>query len=152
MKFQFEILVQGRKNLLWLLEPYSIAQLNQIPTGFKNNLVWNLGHVIVSHQNLCYKLSGLPLNIPDEYVQQFAKGTAPADPIDEKKVAQLKSLAISTAEQFQDDYHQGIFKAYQSYQSIYGVELQTIEDAIIFNNTHEGLHLGYMMAMRKRIV
>ena len=133
-------------------EPYSIAQLNQIPPGFKNNLVWNLGHVMVSHQNLCYKLSGLPVNIPDEYVQQFSKGTAPTDSIGEQEVAQLKSLAISTAEQFQVDYDKGIFKAYQSYQSIYGVELQTIEDAVIFNNTHEGLHLGYMMAMRKLIV
>ena len=31
----------------------------------------------------------------------------------------------------------------------YNVILKTVEDAIVFNNIHEGLHLGYMMALNR---
>ena len=151
MKFQFDILSQSRKNLLTLLAPYTTDQLNHIPSGFKNNLAWNLGHVIVSQQLLCYKLSGLPLSIPQELVEKFRRGTVPEKPLNDQEINQLKSLATQTADKFREDYHKGIFKEYQGYQSQFGVKLECLEDAIVFNNTHEGLHLGYIMAMRKSI-
>ena len=152
MHFKFDILAQSRKNLLGLLAPLNIDQLNQIPSGFKNNLIWNLGHVIVSHQVLCYKFSGLPFTIPEEYVERFKRGTVPDNPVDQQEVDLLKQLAISTVSRFREDYEMGTFKTYQSYQSLYGVKLQSIEDALVFNITHEGLHLGYIMAMKKLIV
>jgi hypothetical protein len=151
MQYQFEMLRQGRKNMLALLEPYSLEQLNRISTGFKNNLIWNFGHVIVSHQILCYKFSGLPAAIPESIIDQFKKGTIPAKPVSEKELEELKAIAVETVEIFQRDYKMGIFKKYQGYQSHYGVRINSIEDAIVFNNTHEGLHLGYVMAMRKLI-
>ncbi|RZL12338.1 MAG: DinB family protein, partial [Pedobacter sp.] len=44
----------------WLstIEELSTEQMNFIPVGFKNNLAWQLGHVVVSQQILCYRLSG----------------------------------------------------------------------------------------------
>ena len=151
MKFQFDILSQSRKNLLALLAPYNNDQLNHIPVGFKNNLAWNLGHVIVSQQLLCYKLSGLPLTIPQELVEQFRRDTIPVNPLNDQEINRLKGLAIESADKFREDYYSGVFKEYQGYQSLYGVKLETLKDAIVFNNTHEGLHLGYVMAMRKLI-
>lgn len=73
------------------------------------------------------------------------------DPLDQDQINQLKTLAVETAARFKEDYQKGIFKEYQSYQSHYGVELNSIEDAMVFNNTHEGIHLGYMMALRKTL-
>jgi hypothetical protein len=151
MEFQFDILSQSRSNLLALLAPFTHDELNQIPSGFKNNLAWNLGHVIVSQQLLCYKLSGLPLNIPQELVEQFRRGTIPLNPLSDQEINRLKSLATQTADKFREDYNNGLFEEYQGYQSLYGVKLESLDDAIVFNNTHEGLHLGYVMAMRKLI-
>jgi len=151
MEFQFDILSQSRSNLLALLAPYTNDQLNHIPSGFKNNLAWNLGHVVVSQQLLCYKLSGLPLTIPEDLVEQFRRGTIPVNPLNDQEINRLKSLASHTADKFREDYKKGRFKEYQGYQSLYGVKLERLEDAIVFNNAHEGLHLGYMMAMRKLI-
>lgn len=151
MEFQFDILAQSRKNLLSLLAPYTNDQLNQIPSGFKNNLAWNLGHVIVSQQLLCYRLSGLPLSIPEELVEQFRRGTIPVNPLNDQEINRLKSLATETVDKFREDYDNGIFKEYQGYQSLFGVKLESLEDAMVFNNTHEGLHLGYVMAMQKLI-
>ncbi|WP_407635809.1 DinB family protein [Solitalea canadensis] len=38
---------------------YTIDQLNKVPAGFNNNLIWNIGHEIVAQQALIYKSSGL---------------------------------------------------------------------------------------------
>jgi len=151
MQFQFDILRQSRKNLIALLEPYTLDQLNQIPSGFKNNLVWNFGHVLVSQQVLCYGLSGLKPVVSERIIEKFRKGTAPDSPVSSNEFEELKMLAGETIDTLQRDYQQGIFKEYKEYQSHFGVLINGIEDAIVFNIAHEGLHMGYIMAMRKLI-
>lgn len=147
MNFEFDLLTQGRKNLLGLLRSFSDEQLNLVPPGFKNNLIWNLGHIIVSQQIICYKYSGITPVIPSHYLDLFKKGTAPDGSIQHEDIAILKELAIDTVVKLREDYQNGIFKEYEGFQSQYGVRLSTIEDAIVFNNTHEGIHLGYIMAL-----
>ena len=147
--YELKMLGQGRKNLVDLISQYNDKQVNLVPSGFKNNLIWNFGHIIVSHQTLCYKYSGLESVVPAAIIDQFKRGTGPMDSLNQDQINQLKMLAVETATRFKEDYQKGIFKEYQSYQSLYGVELNSIEDAMMFNNTHEGIHLGYMMAMRK---
>ncbi len=151
MNYELNMLAQGRKNLVGLISRHNDKQLNLIPSGFKNNLIWNFGHIIVSHQILCYQKSGLDPVVPAAYIDQFKRGTTPADPLDQDQINQLKTLAVETTTRFKEDYQKGIFREYQSYQSLYGVELNSIEDAIVFNNTHEGIHLGYMMALGKSL-
>jgi len=149
MNFEFDLLTQGRKNLLGLLRSFSDEQLNLVPPGFKNNLIWNLGHIIVSQQIICYKYSGITPVIPSRYIDLFKKGTAPDGSIQHEDIAILKELAIDTVVKLSEDFQNGIFKEYEGFQSQYGVRLSTIEDAIVFNNTHEGIHLGYIMALIK---
>ena len=149
VSYELEMLTQGRKNLISLISMYNNEQVNLIPSGFKNNLIWNFGHITVSHQILCYQNSGLDPVVPAAIIDQFKRGTAPVDPLDQDQVNQLKTLAVETAIRFKEDYRNGIFIEYQSFQSLYGVTLNSIEGAIVFNNTHEGIHLGYMMAMSK---
>ncbi|MCB0460976.1 MAG: DinB family protein, partial [Flavobacteriaceae bacterium] len=57
MEKQVEILKANRKGILSLIEGLSIMQLNKIPQGFKNNIAWNVAHLLVTQQLLCYKLS-----------------------------------------------------------------------------------------------
>jgi len=149
VSYELDMLAQGRDNLVGLISRHSEEHVNLIPSGYKNNLIWNFGHITVSHQILCYKNSGLDPVVPAAIIDQFKRGTAPVDPLDQDQVNQLKTLAVETAIRFKEDYRNGIFIEYQSFQSLYGVTLNSIEDAIVFNNTHEGIHLGYMMAMSK---
>jgi hypothetical protein len=50
-----------------------LDQLNTIPEGYSNNLIWNIAHIIVLQQMLVYKLSGLPMMISDEMVEEYKK-------------------------------------------------------------------------------
>lgn len=58
---------------------------------------------------------------------------------------------LPTAQQAALDYERGLFREFKAYQTSYGAKLKDIEQALQFNNVHEGLHLGYMMALRKGV-
>lgn len=40
-------------------DKYNLEQLNKIPPRFSNNLIWNIGHLIIIQQALIYKYSDL---------------------------------------------------------------------------------------------
>jgi hypothetical protein len=44
----FETTRTSRKVLLQFLENYTLVQLNKIPEGFNNNLIWNIAHIVVT--------------------------------------------------------------------------------------------------------
>ena len=48
MEATFRIWETSRRIYLKFLENYSLEQLNSIPAGMSNNLIWNMGHVLVS--------------------------------------------------------------------------------------------------------
>lgn len=144
--------IQATRTLfLKLVDGLSIDQLNKIPEGFNNNIIWNFGHVIVSQQILCYKLAGLPLKIDEAYISKYSKGTKPESFIDENELAFLKQQATQLIDELIADIEKGLLNNYTNYTTSFGIALNSIEDAVKFLTMHEGLHLGYAMAL-KRIV
>lgn len=151
MQRTFEITTTSRKIVSQFLDNYSLEQLNNIPVGFKNNLIWNIAHVIVTQQLLVYKFSGLPMLVSEELVQKYMKGTKPEINATQAEVEELKILVSKTINQTKEDYDNGIFENYEEYPTSTGFVLGNVEDAMAFNNFHEGLHIGIMMSLRKLI-
>ncbi len=149
MHYQFEILAKTRANIIKVLNSLTIDQLNHIPKGFNNSVFWNGAHSLVSQQLLCYKRANAELRLPNDYIDKFRKGTAPTDIAKQADLDFLIDQLQQTHNYIIEDYENGIFKEYQHYETSYGVLLSSIEDAIAFNNTHEALHLGYMMAQKR---
>ncbi|WP_108808077.1 DinB family protein [Aquimarina spinulae] len=141
----------NRKMLEKMLDSYSLDQLNEIPEGFKNNLIWNIAHVVVTQQLLVYKLSGLPMMIDDEMVDLYRKGTKTERPATVEEVSEIKKLLFTTLDKTEKDLNDDIFKNYNDYETSTGFVLKSVEDAMNFNNYHEGIHLGYILALRKAI-
>ena len=140
MEKQFEILKANRLIILKIIEDLSLKQLNKIPEGFRNNIAWNVAHLPVIQQLLCYKLSGLPINVNDE-----------SDDMTQQELETIKDLYVKQIAQFKEDYHNNKFTAYNTYPTSANVTLHTINDAIAFNNFHEGLHLGYILALKNTL-
>ena len=107
MKHTIESLSKGRTLLLKLIEGLTIEQLNKIPEGFKNNIAWNVAHLVVTQQLLCYKLSGLPCLISDEMINLYRKGTAPEQEVTAEEFETIKELLISLPVQFEKDFRSG---------------------------------------------
>ncbi len=141
----------NRKMLEKLLDSYSLDQLNEVPGEFKNNLIWNIAHVVVTQQLLVYKLSGLPMMIDDEMVDLYRKGTKTERPATAEEVSEIKKLLFTTLDKTEKDLSNDIFKNYNDYETSTGFVLKSVEDAMNFNNYHEGIHLGYILALRKAI-
>lgn len=141
----------NRKMLEKMLDSYSLDQLNEVPEGFKNNLIWNIAHMVVTQQLLVYKLSGLPMMIDNEMVDLYRKGTKTERPATAEEVSEIKKLLFTTLDKTEKDLSNDIFKSYNDYETSTGFVLKSVEDAMNFNNYHEGIHLGYILALRKAI-
>jgi len=149
MESAFKIWTRSRSFYSDFLEKYSLEQLNTIPQGFSNNLIWNIGHIIVAQQGLVYRPSGLPMNISDELYARYKPGTKPTTADTQETVDLFKKLLPSLITQTKYDYDKGIFGNYKEYTTLTGFHLASVKEAIDFNNYHEGLHLGLMMNIRK---
>ena len=151
MDFQFYVLNATRENVLRVMDGLTMEQLNKIPSGFNNNLIWNFGHIVVTQQLLNYALSDLPMHLSDDIVNKYRKGSKPDLIVSEAEFEMLKTAAFDLIETLKKDYEAGIFKAYKSYTTSYNTTLTSIEEAINFNNVHEALHFGVIMALKKLV-
>ncbi len=151
ISFHLHLLNQTRQNFLNLIQDLSVEQLNKIPDGHKNNIIWNFGHVVVTQQILCYKLSGLAMYLDNEIIDKYRKGSNPSNQVTEEEIDMLKKAALELVEQTKLDYIEGKFKNFEKYPTSYGIELTHIEEAVSFNNTHEGLHFGIAMSLKKLV-
>ncbi|MFP9097631.1 DinB family protein [Flavobacterium sp. RHBU_24] len=109
METEFKITRRLRELFSVYFENYTLEQLNKIPVGFNNNLIWNIGHIIVSQQSLVYKGSGLPANIDEVLFSLYARGTKPERDITQAEADELKTLLFSLTEKTEDDYASGLF-------------------------------------------
>ena len=151
MEATFRIWQTSRGLYQNFLDSYSLEQLNTIPVGMSNNLIWNIGHVIVSQQKLVYALSGLPMHIPDSLFEKYQNGSRPDGKTTQAEVDEIKKLLSEMVEKTKTDFEAGIFKEFHSYQTKTGFHLGTLKEAVEFNNYHEGIHLGIMMSIKKHI-
>ena len=151
MNWAFDITLKSRAVLKNFIETNSLEELNKIPPGFKNNIIWNIGHTIAVQQSLVYKLSGLPTLISNEMLTDFAKGTKPERNLTQAEVDEIKVLLFSTIEKSKEDYENKLFQNYHEYTVVTKNILTNVEEAIAFNNFHEGIHLGYILALKHSI-
>lgn len=151
MDYTFDITLKTRAIFKNFLETFSLEQLNKKPEGFNNTIYWNIKHVVITQQLLTYALSGLPTLISEAEIEAFRKGSKTEAEATQEDVDTLKAQLFSTVEQTQIDYKEGKFKTYTEYTVSTKSVLSNIDEALAFNNFHEGIHLGYILAMKKTI-
>lgn len=140
----------NRTSLHKIIEILTPEQLYNIPKGFKNNIIWNMGHILVTEQLLSYKLSGLELPIHEKYVKLYGKGSLPKKDVSTEDIEEVKTL-LNAIKKTEKDYNNGVFKTYNTYPTSTGIVLKNIEDALQFNTFHEGIHLGIILSIKKLV-
>ncbi|RBQ02850.1 DinB family protein [Pedobacter miscanthi] len=140
-----------RAFIIELVKDLNTEQLNKIPKGFNNNIIWNIAHLTAAQQNLCYVRSGLPVTVESEYFTPFLSGTKPGHFIGKEEINSIFDILLSSIDRLASDYTSGIFKQFDPWDKRYGMKLNSIEDAINFVPFHEGMHIGYIMALKKLV-
>ena len=151
MEFSIDTTYKTRLILDRFLENLSLEQLNTVPPNFRNNIFWNIKHVVVTQQLLVYNLSGLPMAITENEVAGYRKGSQVTGDVDQEAVDLLRKQLFSLLDKTRADYNKGLFSRYKEYTVTTGTTLTDVDEAIEFNNFHEGLHLGYVMAIKRAL-
>lgn len=150
MNIEIENIKRTRIYLLDLIKELSIEQLNEIPIGLRNNVIWNVGHLLVSQQHICYLRAGQKMAIDDKYSPLYKTGSSPEKFVEDLEVERIKHLFISSIDQFENDYSNNLFSNFNGWTTQrYGqLKISNIDEAISFVFYHEGLHAGYIMTLK----
>jgi hypothetical protein len=149
----FEFIINSRKSFIRLIDGLTVEQLNKIPDGFNNNIIWNFGHIVVSTQTLCYVRTGILQDASTVKFNEFyRKDTKPTYTVTEKEVAELKTIAIDSIKKIEEDYTNGVFANITPFAtSTYSTQMNSIEEILITTVGHDNLHFGYSWALKKGI-
>ncbi len=151
MDYSLDITRKGRVILDKFLTEIPLELLNKVPKGFNNNIFWNIKHVVVTQQLLVYNLSELPMQLTADEVAAYRKGSKAEGPVDAQAVELLRDQLFTTLDKTHADYNKGLFNRYNDYTVSTGTTLTSVDDALEFNNFHEGIHLGYILALKRSL-
>ncbi|SDG31361.1 DinB superfamily protein [Pedobacter terrae] len=149
----FDFIINSRTAFIKLVDSLTIEQLNKIPDGYNNNIIWNFGHIVVSTQTLCYVRTGILQDAASVKFNEFyKKDTKPSYLVTEQEVAEFKVIAIESIEKIKADYEAGKFGSITPFTTAtYGVQLNSIEEVLITTIGHDNVHYGYASALKKHL-
>jgi len=149
----FDFIINSRKAFIKLIDDLTIEELNKIPDGYNNNIIWNFGHIVVSTQTLCYVRTGVLQDTASvKFNEYYKKDTKPSYTVTEEEVAELKAIALESIEKIKDDYAKGKFSSITPFTTAtYGVQMNSIEEILITTIGHDNVHQGYAWALKKLV-
>lgn len=149
----FQYVKRTRTRFTDLVNKLSLEQLNTIPDGFRNNIIWNYGHIVVSTQGLCYLRTQVVKDRSSvRFLSTYQKGSKPERWIDIAEIEELKLLSATTIERLMTDYKQGFFENITPFATdSYGYEMNSIEEVITCSLAHDNMHYGYALAQNKLV-
>lgn len=151
MQKQFEVMKKIRVWLIDFVSDLTIDELNEVPKGFNNNIAWNLAHLVATQQLLVYRNSNQTPLVNDAFIDSYKPGTRPEAFMDEALMNDVRRMLIEHVDRSESDYNAGLFKTYNTFQNRYGIGVEKVEDVLAMLDMHEGLHLGYIMALKRTL-
>lgn len=148
---QIAIIRRFRLMLVELTDSLTLEQLNKVPDGFRNNIIWNIGHLLVTLPGIAYRPAGLPVIVDSLLWHSYKPESTPSQDIDAETIRKIKELFLSTLDQFEQDLKDNKFTAYTPWVTRLGTPINNFGDAMALITNHEGLHTGYIMALRKLV-
>ncbi|OZM56309.1 hypothetical protein CIB95_12910 [Lottiidibacillus patelloidae] len=135
-----------------LLESTTEELADQIPTGFNNNIRWNLGHIYVSLDNLLYSHLGEEPEISDDYFNMFHFNTSPADWKDKPPtLEELKEKLVSQEKRIKETFTGRLNEQGEKPFNLGVVQLDSLAEVLNFALWHEGTHRGTIIAIKRAL-
>jgi hypothetical protein len=144
----FKLMELVRSQTVQWIEAVDPAIVDIMPPNYNNTIHWHVGHILLVQDRVTLRLNGLPIGLPDDYMNWFANGTKPAD-------WQTKPPAVSTLLQQLKEQGERIksqlLGKLDNKLAIPFFELETVSQSLSFSLFHEGQHLGFMKALKRAI-
>lgn len=154
-KILFDDLVAVRTETLKVMEGITEELADRIPTGFRNNIRWQLGHIYTITEFLAFLKLNLPMNLPEGFVDRFSSGKSPLDETDKSvpmpTLPELESLLKEQWDRIRDALTGRLNESTPTLMTSIGLGLNTPEQLIRYNMYHEGLHCGIISVYKKML-
>ncbi|WDF55865.1 DinB family protein [Mucilaginibacter sp. KACC 22063] len=79
-------MAEGRRQLLGWTKELTENQYNFIPPGFNNNIIWNMGHLLVVSESLLYQNTPQLYPVYEFTNSHFEKGSKPNKIVNEAEI------------------------------------------------------------------
>ena len=135
-----------RRTIAFTLSRLSLDQINHIPDGQSNNIIWNAAHLISVQQLLVNRRSDAAYTEGKDITAFYKPGTKPEGDVTQEFVDYIRERLVGASIQMEEDYKAGLFDTYEPFETRTRVKLENATDAINFVLFHEGIHLGYIMS------
>ncbi|GEM_PF-2244766 len=124
----------------------------RMPEGFRNNLHWQLGHLLYTQGVTLYEWCGQPSPIPRGFAAYFGLGTSPEDwdsLVPDWEILQVMALKQLRAlpQHVTGRLHLPLRKPFK----LMNISMATAGDTLPFLLAHEGEHLGHIKRLRKAV-
>ncbi|MCA1061024.1 DinB family protein [Rossellomorea aquimaris] len=143
-----------RMRTLAALDATTEQLADEIPEGFKNSIRWNLGHILLSQENLLYSFVGENdrKSLPPEYGELFGFNTSPKT---------WESLTPPTLSELRDKLEAQPLRIKEAFTGrldqlgekpfVLGehTTFTTLAEVLSFANWHEGLHQGTITSIKR---
>lgn len=127
--------------------------LDYVPEGFNNNIRWNLGHIYVVQERFAFHFAGEPTQIPDNFERWFAKGSKPADWLEEDRLPardDLLELLAEQPERIRKVLHNRLDELVAApFTTGTGLTLNTVGEFLSFTLYHEGIHFNAIGLLKR---
>lgn len=149
---QLDVVRKTRTAIIKTISDLSTDQINEVPSHFNNNIIWNIAHLIVAQDNIFYVRSGHPLkNVNQEFFDSYKPGSKPEKPVSTEEIERIKDLLFSSLDQLENDLQLDMFGNYPTWTTRYGVDVENINDALTLLAFHDGLHFGCILAQSRLV-
>lgn len=132
----------------------SEEETRTVPRGFNNNVLWNLGHILLVHEKFSLGLTNEKMELPKHLAEYFTTGTKPENWVTNipslDVILQLLSKQIDRIEQTLE--HRLESSLEQPYITSAGLELLTVKECLSFCLYHEGMHYATIKAIKQQIL
>ena len=152
MQYALKYIRRINENFIELMSDLTIEQLNEIPEGFNNNIIWNFGHIVNTTPALCYLRTGVDTTFQVPLLTKYNRGTKPDEVVSKEEFEELKALAFSYLDKIEKDYAAGVFAKITPFATItFKYEMETIDELLTCITAHTSMHLGVANAMKKLV-
>ncbi|MEK7485263.1 MAG: DinB family protein [Planctomycetota bacterium] len=122
-----------------------------IPPGYKNNILWNIGHISTLADRVIFGYSELPTFFSRKEMKSFMKDTSPAIWTETLPIAKIKEFFLTYPNAIETAEREGKFVKFLAFPLGDHLYIDSTLDAVRFAVCHEGCHLGIISGIVKHI-
>lgn len=144
----------AREQTLKTVQDLTDDHVRVIPDGFRNHILWNLGHIALAHERFAFHFSGLTqyFQIPEDYIKLFAMGTSPLDWTSEgPRLNEVLKILRDQPERIRTALTGKLEEQVTPFTTSVGFTMETIGQLLNYCSYHEALHFS-VIQLYKRLI